>query len=275
MIESIFSLRFLLLIIGALIVAAIYVWGTRTNRRNTRIKYEPRRTTFEPKRRGHSPAATSESAELDFSDEDADWEEARLVERVVVAPRSDVKLEIPKITREGKDERVNAPTTRKSNQMELGFDSEHATQPKKSASGPEESIIALYVRPPTGHEFAGPAIIKAMNLVGLRFGAMEIFHHFGAGDLRTDAPLFSVANMVEPGHFKLQNIERFATPGLAMFLRLPAPLDGAVAFELFLNTGQRLAESLTGDLYSSPQKLLDSAAIEKMRKTAISFTYGR
>jgi cell division protein ZipA len=110
-----------------------------------------------------------------------------------------------------------------------------------------------------------------MNSVGLRYGDMDIFHHFGAGDLRTELPLFSVANMMEPGHFDLHDIETFATAGLAMFLRLPSSLDGAVAFELFLNTAQRLAEALSGDLYGAPKKLLDGTAIDKMRQLAAPF----
>ena len=77
--------------------------------------------------------------------------------------------------------------------------------------------------------------------------------------------------MVEPGHFDLNRIERFSTPGLAMILQLPGPLDGPVAFELFLNTAQRLAETLSGDLYSSPKQLLDSAGIDKMRRVAMSY----
>jgi len=113
-----------------------------------------------------------------------------------------------------------------------------------------------------------------MHSVGLRFGAMDIFHHFGAGDLRTESPLFSVANMVEPGHFDLHDLDSFSTPGLALILRLPGSLDGAVAFELFLNTAQRLAEALSGDLYGDPKKLLDSTAIDKLRQLAAPFANG-
>ena len=80
--------------------------------------------------------------------------------------------------------------------------------------------------------------------------------------------------MFEPGTFDLARIEAFTTSGVALFLQLPAPLDGAVAFELLLSTGQRLAELLGGELYASPRERLDSAAIKRMRQLAQAF-HGR
>ena len=78
--------------------------------------------------------------------------------------------------------------------------------------------------------------------------------------------------MVEPGYFDLDRVDSLSTPGLAMFLQLPGPLDGAVAFELFLNTAQRLAETLSADLYSAPKALLDGVTIDKMRRQANPYT---
>jgi cell division protein ZipA len=266
MLESLFTLRFVLLIIGALFVVGFYIWGSTKSRRNTRIKYDPHHARFDPpKRRSSLQAKTNPTrAKLEPSP-------AETVDDVVVADSEPIG-ELPTITREGDDESPPRPPRSKDAQLELTFDTEAAILGKSGAGEePEEAIIAFYVRPPDGHEFAGPAIVRAMNSVGLRFGEMDIFHHFGAGELRADSPLFSVANMMEPGHFDLHEIENFATPGLAMILRLPGPLDGAVAFELFLNTAQRLAEALSGDLYGDPQTLLDSAMIDNMRRSAAPF----
>ncbi len=273
MFDFVFSLRFLLLIFGALFVAGIYLWGGAKNKRNAKIKYAPRRAQFEPaKRRSEAHGATSSlngneheppsETEIDFVDE-------------VIVDDTAPALELPAITRDGDDDAYAQSPIRKEGQLELTFETavvEKAVGVQDETTPAEQQvIIALYVKPPAGHEFAGTAIVRSMNSVGLRFGDMDIFHHFGAGDLRTDLPLFSVANMMEPGHFDLQDIETFATPGLAMFLRLPSSLDGAVAFELFLNTAQRLAEALSGDLYGDPKKLLDATAIDKMRQLAAPF----
>ncbi len=273
MFEFVFSLRFLLLIFGALFVAGIYLWGGAKNRRNTNIKYAPRRAQFEPaKRRGGVHGAMNTLSDNDHdtrSEPDVDFAGEIIVDDP--APM----IELPSITRAGDDDSDPESPVRKEGQLDLTFESAAAESTADSGDNTtpaeQEVIIALYIKPPSGHEFAGPAIVRSMNSVGLRYGDMDIFHHFGAGDLRTELPLFSVANMVEPGHFDLHDIETFATPGLAMFLRLPSSLDGAVAFELFLNTAQRLAEALSGDLYGAPKKLLDGTAIDKMRQIAAPF----
>lgn len=267
MLESVLSLRFLLLIIGAFFVGAIYLWGSARNKRNARLKYDPKRPRFDPPARRPALRATTSPAHIAGSEADPGH-----LDEIVVAEEDPVE-ELPIITREGDDEAITRHS-RLHGQLELTFDAEAtplAAGPGGAAQPNSEAIISLHVRPQSGLEFAGPAMVRALNGVGLRFGDMDIFHHYGTGDLRTDSPLFSVANMVEPGQFDLQVIEAFATPGLTMFLRLPAPLDGPVAFELFLNTAQRLAEALGGDLYGDPQKLLDGAMIDKMRRTAAPF----
>ena len=265
MIESVFSLRFLLLIIAVLFVGAIYMWGSAKSKRNARIKFDPRKPRFDPPTRRRVGQANSDPAHDVRSDPAA--EDAN---DVVITKTRPVD-ELPIITRDGDDNFSTPLPAHADTQIEMAFDAATIPDTVGEAGTTDETIIALYLRPPSGREFAGPAIVRAMNGVGLRYGDMNIFHHFGAGDLTTDLPLFSVANMVEPGDFDLQIIDSFATPGLTLFLRLPAPLDGAVAFELFLNTAQRLAEALSGDLYGDPQKLLDSATIDKMRLSAAPF----
>jgi cell division protein ZipA len=271
MLESLFSLRLLLFFGGGLFVVGIYFFGRRKSRQNMRIKYASRRARFEPRRKGKSEAGLPAEARLINLNEDphsrADYDD----NDVVVVDIETPALNLPTITREGKTADKPESAKRKDLQMELTFEQEAVAETHSDVT---EAIISLYVRPPEGHQFAGTAIVGAMNSVGLRFGDMDIFHHFGAGDLRVETPLFSVANMVEPGSFDLTKTDSFTTPGLALFLQLPGPLDGAVTFELFLNTGQRLTEALSGDLYGEPKRLLDATMIDSMRRTALPFANG-
>ncbi len=268
MFESLFSLRFLLLLIGAAIVVAIYLGGRRKHNRNQRVRFEKRRPTFKPRRKGGTRAKPKAPVQSDHLEPASDAEADYAHDDELIIPTDEPAIELPSITRSG-DADPARPRRARENQMELTFDDE---APPAPGAAIEPAIIALYVRPPDKHEFAGTAIVQAMNAVGLRYGDMKIFHHYGAGELRTEQPLFSVANMVEPGYFDLDRVDSLATPGLAMFLQLPGPLDGAVAFELFLNTAQRLAETLSADLYSAPQALLDGVTIDKMRRQANPFS---
>ncbi|MBX9609435.1 MAG: cell division protein ZipA [Gammaproteobacteria bacterium] len=140
---------------------------------------------------------------------------------------------------------------------------------------PENGLITLYVRAHDGQQFSGTTLVKALNAVGLQHGDMAIFHHYGAGELKCKTPVFSAANMFEPGTFDLRRIEAFRTAGVALFLQLPGPLDGPVAFELLLNTAQRLTELTGGELYADPKSSLDPPAIARLRKRAASFSHAR
>ena len=133
---------------------------------------------------------------------------------------------------------------------------------------PPPEVLALYLRPAAGEAFPGEALASAFSAVGLQFGPMNIYHHYGAGKLRVNRPLFSVANMFEPGSLALEGAPGFSTEGLALFIQLPGPLNGPEAFELFLSVAQRLAEGLKAELLGEPRKALDSVAIERMRRIA-------
>lgn len=163
---------------------------------------------------------------------------------------------------------------RRHNQLSLHFgDDEEPTPPPAPVRPPPPppEVLALYVLPRNEGLFTGPDLQRAFEGVGLVYGEMSIYHHFGAGDLRTEKALFSVANMLEPGHFDLATMDGFTTQGVALFIQFPAALDGSVAFEMFLNVAQRLAEALQADLRSEPRKPLDSLAIERLRRIAARY----
>lgn len=148
-----------------------------------------------------------------------------------------------------------------------------AAPPPAAPLPPDDGIIMLYVRAREGQPITGTNLVKGFNAVGMQHGDMDIFHHFGAGELTCDTAVFSAANMFEPGTFDLGRIEAFRTAGVALFLQLPGPLDGPVAFELLLNTAQRLTELVGAELYATPQTRLDSKGIARLRARAARFSH--
>lgn len=146
----------------------------------------------------------------------------------------------------------------------------YAVDGRKGRPG-EELIIVLNVMAEPGRPFPGTEVRAALESVDMRFGDMQVFHHHGVGDMRTEQPVFSVANLLKPGTFDVVNLEGFATPGLVMFMRLPGPLDPRVAFELMLNTGQRLAEALHGELRDETRSVLSAQTIAHVRERIAEF----
>ncbi len=134
-----------------------------------------------------------------------------------------------------------------------------------------ELVIVFNVMAGPGRNFAGDKIRAALEEVDMVFGEMRIFHHYGVGELNAKTPVFSIANIVEPGFFDLERMEELETPGLCFFLRLPGPLDGKVAFELMLNTGQRLAEKLVGELRDETRSVVTMQTLFHLRDRITEF----
>ncbi|HIF51036.1 MAG TPA: cell division protein ZipA [Thiotrichaceae bacterium] len=135
-----------------------------------------------------------------------------------------------------------------------------------------QDILVMYITSPSHISFNGLSISKAADEVGMIYGHMNIFHHFGPGKLHSGQPLFSLANMHEPGSFDLGRMSDLKTKGLAMFMYSPASIDASVVFELFLNTTQRLAELLGGVVRTSDNELLNNKAINSLREKAESLS---
>ena len=132
----------------------------------------------------------------------------------------------------------------------------------------EEHIISLYLLAPRGEVLLGNDIKKAFQGAGLEFGHMDIYHRYPPGVHGGDA-VFSVANLVEPGVFKPSTMATFSTPGLAMFLRLPGPVDGLTAFDDFIATARLLASRLGVEVLDQQRSVLSEQTIGHMREAVI------
>ena len=135
-----------------------------------------------------------------------------------------------------------------------------------------DDILVLYITSPSHISFNGLSISKAADEVGMVYGHMNIFHHFGPGKLHSGQPLFSLANMHEPGSFDLGRMADLKTKGLAVFMYSPASIDASVVFELFLNTTQRLSSLLGGTVRTADNDVLTNTAIRALREKAESFS---
>jgi cell division protein ZipA len=281
------ALRLALLLIGVAVVAAVYIMGI-VRRRNRNRNYGGSVKAWRRSASAGGPDFGDDGQlDRDPTDDEVIAVRVRKIEPLPDLPiiKNEAAAEQPApqapMPQDSPPERTGRSGRRagrrKTSQLDFSFGdagtADEAPPPALRApvAPPEPTILTLYLRPVYGPAFVGPSIVRNVNAVGMRHGELQIFHHYGAGDLRTEQCLFSLANMFEPGNFDLQRIEAFQTAGLVMFLNLPAPLDGPVAFELFLNTAQRLAEGLQGELLSDPKTPLDSASIDQMRRTAARF----
>lgn len=147
-------------------------------------------------------------------------------------------------------------------------ENEIQTEANFPKSNQEAGLIMLYITSPAQTMFNGLSISKAADEVGMVYGHMNIFHHFGPGKLHSGQPLFSMANMFEPGSFDLGRMADLRTKGIVLFMYSPASIEATVVFELYLNTARRIAEYLNGELRMSDNHPLDNTGIDKLREQA-------
>lgn len=138
-------------------------------------------------------------------------------------------------------------------------------------SSVEPHVIVLHVVAQEGESFAGRDILAAMSKHNLRYGKMKIFHRVLKIDGKTES-LFGIANMVEPGVFEATAWDRLKTPGLALFLQIPAPIAGVDAFDNMIETALQLQDSLDGVLLDDQRDPLTHAWIDKIRLQLVSST---
>ncbi|MBK1691531.1 cell division protein ZipA [Ectothiorhodospira mobilis] len=119
----------------------------------------------------------------------------------------------------------------------------------------EEKILVLHVQAPEGEVFLGVDLEAALEELGMRFGDMDIYH-LKLSDGQREHTLFSLANMVNPGTFDPEQMHAFTTPGVSLFLRLPGPCNPVESFEAMLTCADRLAEHLGGQVLDASRSTL-------------------
>jgi len=128
---------------------------------------------------------------------------------------------------------------------------------------PEVFMLNVVARSPQG--FRGEDILHILLACDLRFGDMNFFHRheFAAG---RGAIQFSVANMMQPGVFDIDNMSDLRTPGLVFFLTLPGPEDMMKAFDYMLETAQAVARNLGGDVLDESRSVLTRQTMDHCRQ---------
>lgn len=130
----------------------------------------------------------------------------------------------------------------------------------------ERKIIVVNVVAKGSGEFAGPAIEKACADADLVLGEMAIYHRH---DPRTRKVLFSMASMVEPGSFPVQQLRSFSTPGLSMFTQLPGARDGIEIYDAMLQAARQLALALQGEVQDERRNKMTGQMEKHVRESIV------
>lgn len=231
------NLRLILIIVGLLILAAIILLHRpRGHSRRNHLRWLKKADEPEP-------------------DETAKTEAGYSGEKVEPILR---QASFPSFTAEGK---TSARAPDRSNAS--GADSDHLAPTQGGPRNVPDKIVSLFVRRREDRRINGSELLDAAVKAGLTYGEMNIFHRIHEGDER---PVFSMANLTPPGHFDASAWNVFDTPGVALFVTLPAPVTALDAWDAMLATGRRIAELLDAELLDDAKCLLTRQRIAQVRE---------
>ncbi len=248
------QLRLILLLAGMVLVVVIYLWD-RYKRSRSQLKGLSLRQARRVQRELAADAANAEEDVPSFS--------AVEVENDISAGDRDA---LPLQTAEPEEAEPEIQPRAEVARQEAGFSANaeddylHA-DPAEREKLPQMVVQIALVK--KQGDFQGADIRAAMEAANLQPGAMNIYHRHDSH--YPDRVLFSVANMVNPGHFPLQEMDGFTTPGLLLFTQLPGVRDGMEIYADMLYAANHLAGILGGVLQDETHSALSKQTIQHTR----------
>ncbi len=145
-----------------------------------------------------------------------------------------------------------------------------AEEPQLADDEPELEVIVLNVHCAGKEPFVGTKLFDSMKQNGLLYGEMDIFHRHA--DLSgTGKVLFSVANMMHPGTLVHNDPAEFTTKGISFFMTLPGFGDPEQNFKVMLRTAQQIADELGGNVLDEKRNLMTPDRLAQYRQQIKEF----
>lgn len=146
-----------------------------------------------------------------------------------------------------------------------------ATHERSKALPP--NLLVLSVMAKKGSRFESYDLLQAISAAGMQFGEMNIFHYYQPTPVGKIA-LFSLASANKPGDFDMNNIAEFSCLGLMLFMDIGLTPDPQYAFKLMLETAERLAEDLDGELCADPLTVWNEKLAWQYHQKIMQFKVG-
>lgn len=276
------ELRFVLIIVGALAIAALLFHGLWTSKKEGKSKFgdkplgklEVDQEDTVPSR-AFAPEDDYEIIRKDRKEPDfglsdtapeadpliSEYEPTVDATTVINTVEEEIELEVPSMVIE--KDKAEAVTDSVTEEQPSATDNK---EPKSD----EMEVIVLNVHCAGNEPFVGTKLFDSMQQNGLLYGEMDIFHRH-ADMSGTGKVLFSVANMMQPGTLKHDDPAEFTTKGISFFMTLPCFGDPAQNFKLMLKTAQQIADDLSGNVLDDARNMMTPDRLDAYRKQIQDF----
>jgi len=146
--------------------------------------------------------------------------------------------------------------------------SNNPPSPQEPERAEPQKVVLLHVVAPEGQVIDGELLLRVFEHRRYHFGEKNIFH-----SLHNGQTVFSVAKMVEPGSFDVDDICSFETPGLVLIMQLPGPVAGDVAFEVLISEAHELADALGCRVLDSKRSTLSRQTTQHLRENVRNYMH--
>lgn len=267
------SLRLLLLIVGALLLLALYLFERRraTARSSgaTRVRRHAGRA---PAGRHPQPRRREPRFELDPDPDAAEsWDAG--AERDPEPGDAGVAANPGAPGRGGEAETRSEPAPAaeepEAEEVQSGTEAPRgADRAASSAAAHEPLIVQLFV---TAREqpFSGSAVQRAAERQQLTPGEMSIYHRRAVDGARGGAG-FSMANLVKPGTFPFADMSAFSSPGLALFAQFQGMPSDLLVLDEMIYAAREIAAELGGDVRRFDREPLDEQWVQSLRERTLA-----
>lgn len=250
------ALRVSLIVVGILVVVAIYVYGRRQlDANDQRLKLNPAAipwaalwARFKPKRplrRSSLPAhPTTPHLEPELSSAELGDLDSIVPERH--ASLSDVADDVSLI-------------------VELTSD--------QIAPEGEQLFIPLTIVGRRERRINGAALKSAVDQCQFTLKETGIYYFEVADAQGYKQNLLGLANIIEPGTFDEETLATVETPGLVLFLHLPAQVEARDAFDVLLKQGRQLAMLLEAELCDDARNVLTNQSIGHLKEKVEAYRF--
>jgi len=135
-------------------------------------------------------------------------------------------------------------------------------EPEKPPVILPDKIVTLFLQARDDHVITGVDLLDAAMRSGLVFGTRDIFHRINEEDVE---PIFSMANLINPGTFDKTSWNTMEVRGVTLFMALPGPVNALDAWDAMLATSRRLAELLHADLLDDSHSVFTRQRSKQIR----------
>lgn len=162
----------------------------------------------------------------------------------------------------------------KQSQLTQQQDQQPNTNNSSTNSSEPEDVLVMHLMTEKGQTCSGQLLLDTAVSLGLRYGAMKIFHRHSEED-GSGPVLFSMANLLNPGTFDLTTMGAMQSEGVTLFMT-PNELEEPVeAFDIMLETAEKLAQELQLTLKDESRSSMTKQTIDHYRQKALKIAFQR